>query len=564
MPNFKHHAWAEAAMRTSQNTKRRRCCAAPLALLLGLLWALGRQIEADDGMIYSFENIVILSTRTIGLAVVLFVVLAGFLLFCDQAAPGRPQNRLLRWAAGHPCSFLLLLWAAFFLSFLPALLSYFPGIFSYDFPTQIRQVFSGAMSTHHPILHTLLCYGFLQIGRQGNDCTVGALCYCLFQMLCLSGAFAYTLAFLTKRKVPFFWLVICFLFFFLLPIHALFAINATKDVLFAAVFLPAFLFTVDLALEPIRFFHSPLLWLRYILAVTVMCLLRNTAIYLLLATCICAIFLFRGHRRPMAILSAVCIVAYGLASFSLTSCTHAEVGSVVEALALPLQQVARSYRDDRDAFTEDELQTLFSLVPEENLNRYSSRLADDVKDGVFWDAPQTNSFVHLWLKKLPMCFGSYLNGFFCMSEGFWYPGLNYPDSRTYHSYIETHIKPINGDFVITRSEKLPNVQTYYETIAGGAGPEDWPLVCLLFRPGAYAWVLFLLITVTVYQKKRPFALPLCMLVIFWGLLLPSPIALLRYAYPLMLALPAAAALVCTVPRSARNKEESECPDKLQF
>ena len=41
----------------------------------------------------------------------------------------------------------------------------FPGSFAYDVPYQLRQAVTSVYSTHHPLLHTLLLGGLLQLGR---------------------------------------------------------------------------------------------------------------------------------------------------------------------------------------------------------------------------------------------------------------------------------------------------------------------------------------------------------------------------------------------------------------
>ena len=58
----------------------------------------------------------------------------------------------------------------------------FPGSFAYDVPYQLRQAVTGAYSTHHPLLHTLLLGGLLQLGRALGDIDIGAAIYTAVQM----------------------------------------------------------------------------------------------------------------------------------------------------------------------------------------------------------------------------------------------------------------------------------------------------------------------------------------------------------------------------------------------
>ena len=63
----------------------------------------------------------------------------------------------------------------------------FPGSFAYDVPYQLRQVVTGAYSTHHPLLHTLLLGGLLQLGRALGNIDIGAAIYTAVQMGLLAG-----------------------------------------------------------------------------------------------------------------------------------------------------------------------------------------------------------------------------------------------------------------------------------------------------------------------------------------------------------------------------------------
>ena len=62
------------------------------------------------------------------------------------------------------------------------------------------------------------------------------LIYSLFQMLCLSSAFALIIAYMSKRKVTGI-IKLSFLFLFMFfPVNALLSFSATKDVLYSTLF----------------------------------------------------------------------------------------------------------------------------------------------------------------------------------------------------------------------------------------------------------------------------------------------------------------------------------------
>lgn len=526
-------------------TKRRIFCAIPGALLYGMFLSIGTEINRNDDIVWSMPEIGKLIFWIAGIGSIAFPVLILVLAGCDRdQQSSQNESPLAVLFAPKPRTFFLA-WGAFFVSFVPALLAYFPGIFSYDFPTQINQIAENAVTTHHPILHSLLCYFFLNIGRVGSDCTVGAACYAIFQMICLSGCFAYSIFFMAKKRLRGTWIGIAVIFYLLLPIHALFSINATKDIIFAGLFLLLFLFTLDAACDPEAFFHSPFLLIRYAFTMALMCLLRNTGIYLMAALLLLSVILVRKYRGRVLCFGLCCILAFFACNNGLIYATGAESGSKIEALALPVQQIARSYLEEPEKFSEEDRTALFALIPEENVERYSSRLADVVKNNIDWDSDDAAAFLKLWIKKMPSCLGSYLKAFFSLTNGFWYPDLEYPDVRTYHEYIETGIKDIDENTVITRTELLPAAYQYYEGIASGERINNLPGLSLLFKPGIYAWILLGLAIIAAYKRQKKYRIPLCMMGLFWAILLLSPIALLRYAYPMMIAIPVLIGIILT-------------------
>ena len=76
----------------------------------------------------------------------------------------------------------------------------FPGSFAYDVPYQLRQVVTGAYSTHHPLLHTLALGGLLQLGRALGDINLGAALYTALQMALLAGCFALTCGSIARQS----------------------------------------------------------------------------------------------------------------------------------------------------------------------------------------------------------------------------------------------------------------------------------------------------------------------------------------------------------------------------
>ena len=86
------------------------------------------------------------------------------------------------------------------LAWLPAYLAYYPAICAYDMPVQLEQITAHTYIEHHPVAHTLLLEGFLNLGQAlWGSRTAGVGLLALFQLLLLAGSFALGVAMLYKR-----------------------------------------------------------------------------------------------------------------------------------------------------------------------------------------------------------------------------------------------------------------------------------------------------------------------------------------------------------------------------
>ena len=130
-----------------------------------------------------------------------------------------------------------LMWTIYFISFLPAFLGGFPGLFAADAPNQIGWTFSGWLTAHHPLLHTgILCGIFSAVRALGGSDNLAAAVYTILQMLAMSGIFAWISRFLNREHAPVWLQAGTVLFLCLFPFHGMMAIYTTKDTLFAGIF----------------------------------------------------------------------------------------------------------------------------------------------------------------------------------------------------------------------------------------------------------------------------------------------------------------------------------------
>ena len=168
---------------------RRLCGRKKAACLLGggmyaLFAAFGWQAEHNGGC-----NPVL----ALGIAAVLLLPAAEILAWLfEKSEAGKRSCDEKPFRTGRAYAFILA-------CYVPMLLITFPGSFAYDVPYQLRQVVTGQYSTHHPLLHTLLLGGLLQLGRHLGDINIGAALYTGLQMVLLAGCFALTCASVARQ-----------------------------------------------------------------------------------------------------------------------------------------------------------------------------------------------------------------------------------------------------------------------------------------------------------------------------------------------------------------------------
>ena len=206
-------------------------------------------------------------------------------------------------------------------------------------------------------------------------------------------------------------------------------------------------------------------------------------------------------------------------------------------------QLSRVYSYEKESMTEDEIKTLTSYIPEENLRLYTPRVSDLVKVGFNNELYEqdSKSFWNLWASNLVKHPMTYINAWFLTSYGYWYPGAKidvYEGTTVYtftynlNSYFGYEVEP-PGE----RHSLIPEIDKFYRYLSIGCFFYDYPILGLLFAPGLlifiYLFVLFYRISVKNFGAVLPF-LP-CILTYLTVLL--GPTYLVRYVVYLWLCFP---------------------------
>lgn len=427
---------------------------------------------------------------------------------------------------------------------LPMYLAFFPGNASFDIPDQMRQIALGQYKTHHPLVHTLLLA--LWTGLLGNE--AGYAVYTLLQMLLTAASAAYALSWLQSRWQARIWLALGWLA--VMPFYGIMAVSGTKDVLFAAALLTLTVEWLRWFLEPERKRRRSVLVWDALLTMLV-CLLRNNAVYAVLAALLLGLLFGRRWltKRAAAVALAGVVAGTGVAA-GLKAAAHAADLYAGEFLSVPCQQLARAYHfGNMDEGTAYEVA---QALP--NVDAYEPQLADAVKDVLgLGRKGQLQTLIKLWGREALHYPIPYVDAFLLTSRGYWdltdstFANINnirYPAligcidlSHSAVSYIPEH-------------SLLPGLKTLMRRWFRENEWMRFPLLGRLLCPAFYTWMLLFCLTWAVWKRRWVFLPGGLLALLYLATLLLGPCCLVRYQFDLMLIAPV---LLCAL--SAQTKEE---------
>lgn len=430
----------------------------------------------------------------------------------------------------------LMLWLLFFVSFLPAFLGGYPGLFAADAPNQIGWTFSGWLTAHHPLLHTGILCGIFSMARAAglSDNTAAAI-YTVLQMLALSGIFAWIVRFLTKEKAPV-WLqagTIVYLCFF--PFHGMMAVYTTKDTLFSGIFVLCVIQIYRICQDSEKYFSGRRQVLSGACCFVLLFLFRNNGFHTLLLCVPFLVLFLRSCRKKLLLLCAGLLLVYWFYNGPFLKLIHAEPGNAREAYSVMIQSLGRTYAAGGDIRPE-EMEIIRPVMDEEVLAQYVPSLSDPMKNDFHTEAfeERKGEFLKTWLaigwrnKKI------YIDSFLNTTAAFWYPGT----SEEYLEFVCFDIEKENPAYPhVQMTPVIPAFFRYYTAIGTDASFRRIPFLRTILSMGFYFWMMVYAGLYVIYRKDYKKLLWMLPFWTYMGTSLLGPTALLRYAYPVMLGAP---------------------------
>ena len=331
-----------------------------------------------------------------------------------------------------------------------------------------------------------------------GDYNPGLMLYSIVQSVTVAACAAYAVIWLRRRRIAFGYRVAALLFFGLNPLIQMLAYNTTKDTLYGAFFLLVFLLLLDL-LET---------WNRrraigFVAAAILMCLFRNQGYYILAFVCL-GIFVFLRKRggKVCSILLISAVVGWFFMG-PLISILQIPKGDPREMLSVPMQQMAAVWKADQAdliAMDEEDRILLEELIDPPCLDQYLPNCSDPVKSGfrteVLKDITQYGEYRYL---------------------------------------LYTNTFPENNVCNIQRSGFLKEYEYYLINTADRL--DQMVGLRWILSPVLPAWLMFLNFGVALREKNKKNGCALLLLLGQWGIMLLSPIVLVRYAFPMIACVP---------------------------
>lgn len=480
-------------------------------------------------------------------ALIAFTVFAGYwvllyypVLFLFDALDAfevGPESisRATAWVQGHalPVAMATLL-VCWILQSLP----FFPGSIPFDGRFQLN-MFTGAMpmNLHHPFFSTLVLGSIYSLGAAVGGPNFGTASIVAVQMVAAAFVFGKICEYVCKTAglKP---AAVCLLFYTLSPMWWAYLQTVMKDTLFFV----AFAYYSLEYFKILRDDHSKKDYLLLSVGAIVSCLFRNNGIYIVLPSLAALLICKAGAKHVRNCVTGVLgatLGVYAAFNIGLTGYLHLAPLNQVEAISVPLQQVARYLNQYWPEITVDEFQVIDKIVDASDMAwRYDPVNADMVKDR---NRPDISSdefvaFFKLYVRyflthPLPYIEAAMDHAFGYLDPTYYYYGL-----ATYQFYQMDAIQQSDEGIVYASYVFPAALRNYAINVA-----YLWnklPLASIIVSPAAYTWLIVLAFA-QIVRARRFGRLPM-LVAPFMSLLIcfVSPVnGLLRYALPIMAATP---------------------------
>lgn len=468
------------------------------------------------------------------------------------------HSRLSAYFDKHPVFIFFLIWAIIFITYLPLFFYWWPGNFIYDAAYEIDDfLVDGRMSSHFPTLHVILLGLSYSFGQKINNISLGMQIYTLFQMVTLSGAFAFFIASIRLRKLPNWLYYTTIALIILNPVNRYFAVTAANGTLCGSFLIISTTFLLNYMSKDNSKKINIVLFVIFMILAT---LFRKNLIFAVLIGGFITVFLQKGLKKKGIMLLAIlliCVVSK-LCNSGMLKVTNAhEAATYRESLSLPIMCLTRAAINHKDEMKPEYYSAICVYIPEEVQAGYLTFLADPIKEYVSESFLRYDfkNFIKLWIKVGLDYPGDYIESIVGLTIGYWYTGAS-----PYWLYGNTQFGNTYSSFgldTIENTHILPDSFGIIEWLFGPSnGRLDVPLFGWFWRGTIYTWTFFIGAGYMIYKKNKR-GLSLIMIPLFYLLsCFLGPVSWLRYIYPNVTLFPFLIYLLFTASHSESDQRVS--------
>ncbi|MDO5329650.1 MAG: DUF6020 family protein [Coriobacteriia bacterium] len=501
-----------------------------LALVFAFTHIIGSNLNCDSYTITAFTIPIL---KFIILFCVFFLIFAFIFILLSKIQPTKRQlsNK-----------FFIFVFFGLLIIYLIMLYSVYPGIFGYDAPHQIWQVENNQIKNNQPVISSLIMYTFFNFGRLvGGTWEAGVFTYLLIQIFSVSFLFTYTTYLCNKHTKNFVISISIFLFFALFPVNQLFVINCAKDVFYSYIFLCV----VIIFGEQLLFKNKPFNTMQIILSIIILLLFlfyRNNSIYILIPFVFATLIVFQNARKKLLIIFSTTIAIYLVIIGPVYSFFNYNSDNTKEMLAIPEQQIAYAYINNKNSFNEEEINMFKNIFPYKNDQQFSELYrptnSDNIRVQLNIDKYSNgiSYFLSNWMSIGIKNIKNYIIAFLNNTRGYWC--FNYTLSNEGSDrYIEYMNSTYPNGIHASRNSQIPLLEkNYIEPISKMT---NFRLTNLsnIFAIAAPFWLLTILIMYSIYKKNYKLLILLILPIMMYITLFAGPLPLLRYVYPISVCIP---------------------------
>ncbi|MBQ9438542.1 MAG: hypothetical protein IJU50_09430, partial [Lachnospiraceae bacterium] len=403
------------------------------------------------------------------------------------------------------------------------------------------------LNNHHPVLHTLFIGAFFKLGRMLGSDNVALFVCVLLQYIMVTLIFAAVFHFLAVWGVAA-KIRVCLLAILLLtPIYLNYTITLSKDLPYAMFSVLYILFLSQLVMDSQPFYHSWLGAIGFALTAFGMMFTRHNGFYVLILTLPFVLLLGLAHKKlvvaslvyVLLVFAVVTKIAYPLASIT--------PGSRRETLSIMVQQTARYVRTYQEEVTEQEIDAIANVLAYGQLaDRYNPHLSDFVKETWNEDATpdQVREYFRVWFRmglKHPLC---YLEATLENTYGYFFLG-----DKAVWRYTVEESENVMGLMNMQGFELgYPSGLTSFRTLLLQMENffNRFPFFSVLHSGAFYTWLMVILFFWCLRRGKTHLVLLLLPCAANLLIAVAGPVNAVddvRYVFPIMCALPVAAAVI---------------------